>query len=137
MLKIILESFLNTHFKFSRNMLPSDVPDIFFGTTQSITLFWIMDKATRIVLNKVKNRNYEFSVMGLRIHHWLVGAIVAVIGVLMLSAQSLMMLLYDTSFTSIPWKLSSSTVTVGFRIFLDDLKDLKRQFRSLIKIVKR
>jgi hypothetical protein len=118
-------------------MLPAGVPEIIFSTTQSITLFWAMDKATRIVLNMVKNRNYEFSVKGLRIHHWLVGVIVAVLGVLTLSAQNLVMLIYEAGLTSIPWKLSSSTVTVGFRLFLDDLKDLKKQLKSFTRTLKR
>ncbi|MBO3797991.1 MAG: hypothetical protein QXO47_02155 [Thermoproteota archaeon] len=117
-------------------MLPADVPIILFSTTQSLTLFWAMDKATRIVLNRVKTKNYEFSVRGLRIHHWLIGVIVAVVGVLTFSVQNLMMLIYETGLASIPWKLSSSTVTVGFRIFLDDLKDLKRQFKSFIRMIK-
>ncbi|MBO3840872.1 MAG: hypothetical protein FGF48_00430 [Candidatus Brockarchaeota archaeon] len=118
-------------------MLPVDVPVILFSTTQSITLFWAMDKATRIVLNRIKTKNYAFSVRGLRIHHWLIGAIVAALGLLVFSAQNLVMLIYETSLASIPWKLGSSTVTVGFRIFIDDLKDLKRQFKSLIRMVKR
>jgi|YelNatPaOPRAMG01_1025707.scaffolds.fasta_scaffold158759_2 hypothetical protein len=118
-------------------MLPADVPVVLFSTTQSITLFWAMDKATRIVLKIVKNKNYEFSIMGLRIHHWVIGAIVTVLGILIFSAQNLVMLIYETGLASIPWKLGSSTVTVGFRIFLDDLKDLKRQLKSFIGTIKR
>lgn len=133
---IPLERFLTTHVK-TLNMLPTDVPVILFSTTQSLTLFWVMDKATRIVLNRVKTKNYEFSVKGLRIHHWLIGAIVAVVGVLTFSVQNLMMLIYEAGLASIPWKLSSSTVTIGFRIFLDDLKDLKRQVKSFIRMIKR
>lgn len=133
---IPLESFLTTHVK-NINMLPADVPVILFSTTQSLTLFWAMDKATRIVLNRVKTKNYEFSVRGLRIHHWLIGAIVAVLGVLTFSVQNLMMIMYETGLAGIPWKLGSSTVTVGFRIFLDDLKDLKRQFKGFIRMIKR
>jgi hypothetical protein len=118
-------------------MLPVAVPEVLFNTTQFITVFWATDKATRMVLGRVKNRKYEFSILGVRIHHWLVGVIVAILGILILSAQNLVMLIYETGFISIPWKLSSSTMTVGFRLFLDDLKDLKKQFKDLVRMVKR
>jgi hypothetical protein len=118
-------------------MLPAAVPEALFNTTQFITVFWATDKATRMVLGKVKNRNCEFSILGVRIHHWLIGVIVAILGILMLSAQNLVMLIYETGLASIPWKLSSSTVTVGFRLFLDDLKDLKKQFKNLGRMIKR
>jgi hypothetical protein len=118
-------------------MLPADVPEVLFNTTQFITVFWATDKATRMVLGRLKNRKYEFSILGIRIHHWLVGIIVAILGILMLPVQNLVMLIYETGLVSIPWKLSSSTVTVGFRLFLDDLKDLKKQFKDLGRMIKR
>ncbi|MEM2088895.1 MAG: hypothetical protein QXF52_09555 [Thermoproteota archaeon] len=118
-------------------MLPVALPETLFSTTQFITVFWATDKVTRMILNKLKNRNYEFSIRGLRIHHWFIGIIVAALGVMMLSAQNLVMLLYETGLIGIPWKLSSSTITVGFRLFVDDLKDLKKQFRNLMLRIKR
>jgi UDP-N-acetylmuramyl pentapeptide phosphotransferase/UDP-N-acetylglucosamine-1-phosphate transferase len=118
-------------------VLPVALPETLFSTTQFITVFWATDKATRIVLNKLKNKNYEFSIWGLRIHHWLVGIVVTALGIMMLSAQNLVTLLYETGLIGIPWKLSSSTITVGFRLFIDDLKDLKKQFKNLTLRIKR
>ncbi|MEM2929837.1 MAG: hypothetical protein QW797_03120 [Thermoproteota archaeon] len=118
-------------------MLPVAVPEMLFNTTQFITVFWTMDKATRMVLSRIKSRNYKFSIRGLRVHHWLVGITVATLGLMVLSAQNLVVLLYETGLVSMPWKLGSSTVTVGFRLFLDDLKDLRKQLRSIIGVIKR
>lgn len=113
-------------------MLPVAVPEMIFNITQFITVSWVMDKATRMVLDRIKSRNYEFLVLGLRVHHWLVGIMVAALGLMMLPAQNLVMLLYEMDLASIRWKLSSSTVTVGFRLLLDDLKDLKKQLKNII-----
>ncbi len=113
-------------------MLLVAVPEMLLNTTRFITVFWVMDKATRMVLGKIRSRNIEFSILGFRIHHWLVGIMVATLGLTMLSAQNLVMLIYETSLANIPWKLSSSTVTIGFRLLLDDLKDLKKQFKNII-----
>jgi UDP-N-acetylmuramyl pentapeptide phosphotransferase/UDP-N-acetylglucosamine-1-phosphate transferase len=118
-------------------VLPVALPETLFSTTQFITVFWATDKATRIILNRMKRKNYEFSIWGLRIHHWLVGIIVAALGLMMLSAQNLVMLLYETGLIGIPWKLSSSTITVGFRLFIDDLKDLKKQLKNITLRIKR
>ncbi|MGQ9478927.1 MAG: hypothetical protein ACUVQ0_02755 [Thermoproteota archaeon] len=110
-------------------MISVNIPEPIIGTTQLIAVFWIYDKVTRIVLERVKNRDFKASVMGLRIHHWLIGIIVTIIGFIILYFQNVVML-YESGLVGIPGKLSSGTVTMGFRIFIDDLKDLKRQVKN-------
>ncbi|MBO3839388.1 MAG: hypothetical protein QXN75_04860 [Thermoproteota archaeon] len=114
-------------------MLPVEVPEAFLGTTQLVAVFWFYDKATRIVLEKIRSRRFKYSVKGLRIHHWFVGIMITFIGLLMLPFQNIMVLLYDAGPIGLPMKLSSGAITMGFRIFIDDLKDLKRQLKSLFK----
>ncbi|MGQ9597318.1 MAG: hypothetical protein ACUVQY_01330 [Thermoproteota archaeon] len=114
-------------------MLSVAMPEAIWSTTQFITVFWLMDKVTRIILDRVKYREYECSIMGLRIHHWFIGVIMTIMGLLMLSAQNLIMLFLETGIIGIPWKLSSSAITVGFRLFLDDMRDLKKQLKGFVK----
>lgn len=114
-------------------MLPIEVSEAFLGTTQLVAVFWFYDKATQIVLEKIRNRGFKCSIKGLRIHHWFIGIMIAFIGILTLPFQNIMILLYETGLTGLPIKLSSGTITMGFRIFIDDLKDLKRQLKRLFK----
>ncbi|MEM1554101.1 MAG: hypothetical protein QXJ72_04325 [Thermoproteota archaeon] len=112
---------------------PVEISDAFLNTTQLIAVFWLYDKATRKILKKVRNRGFECHIKGFRIHHWIVGVIIASIGLFLLSLQNFITLLSESGLIGLPAKLSSGTITMGFRVFIDDLKDLKKQFRSLFK----
>lgn len=114
-------------------MLPVEIPDAFLSTTQLIAVFWLYDKATRKILEKVRSKGFKCHVKGFRIHHWIIGVIIAFIGLFLLSIQNLITLLSESGLIGLPAKLSSGTITMGFRVFIDDLKDLKKQFRSLFK----
>lgn len=113
-------------------MLSVAMPEAIWSMTQFISVFWLMDRVTRIILDRVKHREYKCLIMGLRIHHWFIGMTMAIMGILMLSAQNLMLFL-ETGIIGIPWKLSSSAITVGFRLFLDDMRDLKKQLKGFVK----
>ncbi|MBO3800344.1 MAG: hypothetical protein FGF52_04760 [Candidatus Brockarchaeota archaeon] len=114
-------------------MLPVEIPEAVLGTTQLLTVFWFYDKTTRIVLEKMRNKGFRCFVKGFRIHHWFIGVVITLVGLLMLSFQNLMVLLYENGIMGLPVKLSSGAITMGFRIFIDDLKDLKKQLKSLFK----
>ncbi|MDW8033752.1 MAG: hypothetical protein RMI79_02195 [Nitrososphaerota archaeon] len=114
-------------------MLPAEVSNAFLSTTQLIAVFWFYDKATRKILEKVRNRGFKFHIKGFRIHHWIIGIIITFIGLFLLSIQNFIIILSESGILGLPVKLSSGTVTMGFRVFIDDLKDLKKQFRNLCK----
>jgi hypothetical protein len=114
-------------------MLSVEAPEAFLSTAQLIAVFWFYDKATRTVLEKVKNKGFKYSVGGLRIHHWLIGIIIAILGFFILSIQNIMILLHESGLLGLPIKMSSGTITMGLRIFIDDLKDMKKQIRNLLK----
>ncbi|MEM1557674.1 MAG: hypothetical protein QXR44_05300 [Thermoproteota archaeon] len=114
-------------------MLPVEISEAVLGTTQLVAVFWFYDKTTRIILERIRNREFRFSVKGMRIHHWFVGIVIAFLGLFMLPFQNFTVLLYENGLMGLPAKLGSGTITMGFRIFIDDLKDLRRQFKSLFK----
>lgn len=114
-------------------MLPVEVPNAFLNTTQLIAVFWLYDEATRKVLEKVRNKGFECYIKGFRIHHWIIGIIITFVGLFLFSIQNFIILLCESGLIGLPAKLSSGTITMGFRVFIDDLKDLKKQFESLRK----
>lgn len=109
------------------------ISDAFLSMTQLIAVFWLYDKATRKVLEEVRNRGFKCHIKGFRIHHWIVGIMITFIGLFLLSLQNFLIFISESGLIGLPAKLSSGTITMGFRVFLDDLKDLKKQLRSLCK----
>jgi len=112
-------------------MLPIEISDTFLNTTQLVMVLWLYDKATRKVLERIKERRFKCYINGLRIHHWIIGILIFLAGLLILFVENMVVFLQETGLMGLPAKISSGTVTIGFRIFIDDLKDFKKQLKSL------